>query len=45
MAAGKPVRQAVAIGYAEQQRSGNKHTRLDRGKVSKWTQGHRKEYE
>ena len=45
--AGKPVRQAVAIGYAEQRRSGEqpRHARevLSRDHVSKWVRGERKE--
>jgi hypothetical protein len=43
--AGKPVKQAVAIGYAVQRRAEHKHPRLDRDKVSKWAKGERKEYQ
>jgi len=47
--AGKPIRQAVAIGYSEQRRAhakaGHKTGRLDRDKVSKWSKGERKEYQ
>jgi hypothetical protein len=47
--AGKPIRQAVAIGYSEQRRAhakaGHKTERLDRDKVSKWSKGQRKDYQ
>lgn len=47
--AGKPIKQAVAIGYSEQRRAhakaGHKTGRLDRDKVSKWTKGDRKDYQ
>jgi hypothetical protein len=43
--AGKPVRQAVAIGYSQQRRASDSTGRLDRDKVSKWSKGQRKEYQ
>lgn len=45
--AGKPIDQAVAIGYSEQRRAAGKHSHkssLDHGKVGKWTRGERKDY-
>jgi hypothetical protein len=43
--AGKPVKQAVAIGYAMQRRAGGKNSKLDHDKVSKWAKGDRKNYD
>lgn len=46
--AGKPIKQAVAIGYSEQRRAAAKHggktSHLDHGSVGKWTRGERKDY-
>jgi hypothetical protein len=43
--AGKPVKQAVAIGYSEQRRAAHKKpSHLDHGKVGKWTRGERSQY-
>jgi hypothetical protein len=43
--AGKPLDQAVAIGYSEQRRAGGgRRSKLDHRKVSKWTKGERGDY-
>ena len=43
--AGKPVKQAVAIGYDVQRRAGGgQRSKLDHKKVGAWTKGERKDY-
>lgn len=44
--AGKPIKQAVAIGYSVQRRAESKGSKshLDHGKVGKWSRGERKDY-
>lgn len=44
--AGKPIKQAVAIGYSVQRHSGGGHkSKLDHKKVGAWTRGERKHYD